>query len=922
MLTVTELNQSGKNASGHAMLDYLKQTQTEYYQDKDGNSVSASRWLGKGAASLQLAGSVNHEAIDQLAQGYGPDGNALCKNAGADHRVGYDCTFSAVKPVSVLFAAATPPERELILAAHRNAVRDALAYLERQATTRRGAGGAVEIKVDGLVASGFTHFASRDLDPQLHEHVLIYNVALGEDGQWGTWNTDLLCEHQRAAGALYRAGLARNLRDLGYGVEKQVERDADDRETGQVYFGVAGVDESIQLAFSQRRIAIEAYMQQHNVTAQQACLATRKNKSEPSFDELTQLWGDTLDTMRQQDATLFQDAQSLKGKASQVEGLPDLGVLKKLHRMESTFTRAQLIERIALENVGRLSIREIEREAQLFLERAPVIQLRNNGKNQEQYVAQYMLALEQGIVERGNARKDDSSVRVRKELIDAAMAEFEREKQVTLTDEQRKAVEWVCAGTGGTCCVTGLAGTGKTFTALAFKKAFEADGRRLIGVAIGWDAAKKLEAETGMESYSAAAILEQLKSGKLKLSGSDVILWDEIGTSGTELLSAIQIFSDQAGTGAKLILQGDVMQLQPIAAGAAFRLAIEGVGDARLTEIRRQHNEADRKTARMFYGLDNIGKPIDGQAILDRLHKQGQIFEADYRPEAIKQLVNDYFTNPTPVREKLVLAGTRAEVKALNHAIRAEHKSRGELGLSQDLKVKAGGEIKTIELATGDRIRFAEKNKDLKVFNGTQGVVQNMRLNPDGSLDISVRLESDIRSQEGRIVRFNSKDFASLDHSYAMTVHKSQGQGRDSVFVLANSGMTDLHFALVAFTRTKQSFRFYGAKDDLASMGRRFGRERLKTNASEQLLEQKHQQEKLAQRLMRPINKLIDLTGKMLRLNQQHAASAASSLNHSIASAQDVGKITSRATPTSQDSQATPTTGKIVPVRSGLRLSR
>ena len=251
MLTVTELNQAGKNASGHAMLDYLKQT--EYYKDKDGNSVSASRWLGKGAASLQLSGAVNHDAMDQLAQGYGPRGEALCRNAGTDHRVGYDCTFSADKSVSVLFAAATAQERESILAAHRNAVTEAVGYLERQSTTRRGAGGAVEVKVDGLVASGFTHFASRDLDPQLHEHVLIYNVALGEDGQWGTWNTDLLCEHQRATGALYRAGLARNLRDIGFGVEKQIERDADNRETGQVYFGVVGVDESVQQAFSQRR---------------------------------------------------------------------------------------------------------------------------------------------------------------------------------------------------------------------------------------------------------------------------------------------------------------------------------------------------------------------------------------------------------------------------------------------------------------------------------------------------------------------------------------------------------------------------------------------------------------------------------------------------------------------------------------------
>ena len=906
MLKVTELNASGKNASGHAMLDYLKQT--EYYKDKDGKEVSASRWMGKGANALQLSGAVNHDAMDQLAQGYDPSGQALCKNAGGDHRVGYDCTFSADKSVSVLFAAATPAERELILAAHRKAVAESVGYLENHATTRRGAGGVIEVKVDGLVASGFTHFASRDLDPQLHEHVLIYNIAQGEDGQWGSWNTDLLCEHQRAAGALYRAGLARHLRDLGYGVEKQVERDADNRETGQIYFGVVGVDESIQQAFSQRRVAIEAYMAKHNVSAQQACLATRKNKDEPSFDELTQLWGDTLDNLRQQNVTLFTDTQSLKGKASQVEGVSDLEVLKKLHRMESTFTRAQLVERLALENVGRLSIQEIERDAQAFLERAPVIQLRNNAKGQAQYVASYMLALEQSIVERGNARKDDQSVRVRPELIEAALTAFEREKNVTLTDEQRRAVTWVCAGTGGTCCVTGFAGTGKTFTALAFKKAFEADGRRLIGVAVGWDAAKKLEAETGMVSYSAAAIIGQLKSGRLKLTERDVVVLDEAGTGGTATIAALQVACDQAGAGAKLILQGDVLQLQPVEAGGAFRLAIEGVGDAKLTEIRRQHNEADRKTARMFYGLDNEGQQIDGQVILDRLHRQGQIVEADYRPEAVKRLVNDYFANTTPVRDKLVLAGTRAEVKALNHAIREERKSRGVLGQDHTLKVKAGGEIKSIELAAGDRIRFAEKNKALGVFNGTQGMVESLRLSPGGGLDIAVRLESDIASQEGRIVRFNSLDFASLDHNYAMTVHKSQGQGRDSVFVLANAGMTDLHFALVAFTRTKQSFRLYGAKDDLAQMGRRFGRERLKTNASEQLQSKAQQQEKLARGWMRPINKLIDLTGKILRLNRQPAASAA------------LSPIPQVPKPHSEKLNQPPR--KIAPVRRGLRLTR
>jgi hypothetical protein len=258
----------------------------------------------------------------------------------------------------------------------------------------------------------------------------------------------------------------------------------------------------------------------------------------------------------------------------------------------------------------------------------------------------------------------------------------------------------------------------------------------------------------------------------------------------------------------------------------------------------------------------------------------------------------------------------------LNQAIRAEHKSRGSLGFGQALQVKAAGEIKTIELASGDRIRFAEKSKELGVFNGTQGVVENIRLNPDGSVNMVVRLESDIPSQEGRIVRFNSRDFASLDHSYAMTVHKSQGQGRDSVFVLANTGMTDLHFALVAFTRTKQSFRLYGAKDDLARMGQRFGRERLKTNASEQLQEPERQPEKLAQRLMQPMNKLINLTGKLLRLNRQPAAVAASSMALPLETSQAQKQITTVATLKPQAEKASQAIKNIVPVRHGHRFSR
>lgn len=900
MLKITALNAKGQTATGAGMLRYLQET--EYYKDANGQEVSASRWIGNGARDLHLSGSVQNDVMDQLAQGFGPGGNPLCRNAGPDHRVGYDLTFSADKSVSVLFADAKGKDREAILVAHHRAVSQAMTFIESQATTRRGNGGEVEIQVDGMVASGFTHFASRNLDCQLHEHVLVYNVAKGEDGKWGTFNNQVLFELQTTAGALYRAELAHQLQSLGYGIDKQTEVDADGRETGQVYFGVAGIEQKTLDAFSTRRAEIEAYMAKHHVGAQLATLATRKNKSEPSFEELTQMWSQTLEEMRQNEQGLFQSAAALKGKHSQTERLSDDAILNKLHRMESTFTRAQLIERLALENVGRLSSQEIITEAECFLSRAKVIVLNANDKGQARFTSQRMMELEQSITDRSMARKDDASVRVIPELVSKAISEFEKEKGATLSTEQRIAVEWITQGTGGTACVSGFAGTGKTFSALAFKKAFEADGRQMIGVAIAWDAAKKLEAETGMPSYSAASILHRLEEGKLSINSKHVIVLDEAGMAGTETIAKLQSYVDKGG--AKLVLQGDALQLQPIEAGGAFRLAIQSAGDVKLSNIRRQGDIEDRITSSMFYGLDEqiirrineldhnlknaVGVErtaierelqlleakrmeaaqsgsgaVDGKAILDRLNTRGQISESDTRQGAVKQIVTDYFANTQPAREKLVLAGTRAEVSMLSSAIRDGCRERGLLGqLECEVSAKSGGEIKRIQLSSGDRIRFTEKHKELGVFNGTSGVIESIKRSGNGGFDVSVRLESDIKAQEGRNVKFNTSEYRSLDHNYASTVHKSQGQGKAAVFMLANSKMISLHFALVAFTRTKQSFTLYAQKDELRQLVTRIARSSLKQNASDlgRAPQSIQERESFLERIAKAGAKIIDFT--------------------------------------------------------------
>ena len=98
---------------------------------------------------------------------------------------GYDLTFSPVKSVSTLWAVAEPAVAAVIEQAHRAAVKDALAFIEKHALfTRTGPQGIRQVNVGGLVAAAFTHRDSRAGDPDLHTHVAVANKVQTLDGRW------------------------------------------------------------------------------------------------------------------------------------------------------------------------------------------------------------------------------------------------------------------------------------------------------------------------------------------------------------------------------------------------------------------------------------------------------------------------------------------------------------------------------------------------------------------------------------------------------------------------------------------------------------------------------------------------------------------------------------------------------------------
>ena len=202
----------------------------DYYAD---GGEPPGEWHGRLSGALGLSGNVRPGQLQRLFEGYDPEtGEALASNSGERHKVGWDCTFSAPKSVSVAWGLADTDLQEQIADAHDAAVRAGLDYLEKNAFSSRDRDGGSPLQ--GIIAATFQHSTSREQDPQLHTHCAIANLGLRSDGS--VCAVDFDSRWKMAAGAVYRAELAQRMQQLGYGIE----RDAKSFKLSEIPDGFAG----------------------------------------------------------------------------------------------------------------------------------------------------------------------------------------------------------------------------------------------------------------------------------------------------------------------------------------------------------------------------------------------------------------------------------------------------------------------------------------------------------------------------------------------------------------------------------------------------------------------------------------------------------------------------------------------------------
>jgi hypothetical protein len=686
----------------------------------------------------------------------------------------------------------------------------------------------------------------------LHEHVLVYAVGQGADGQWGGYEALSFFEHQAMYGALARSAFAKNLEALGYGIIKKTELDLFGRPTGETSFELAGISDATCEKFSTRRKQILAYVKEHGTTKQQAAMATRKQKEEPAFEEVDQLWQQALDRARADDPSMFKRAADLKGMESQLALISDQELLDRLQAKDTVWTKQQLIAQLAREHVGLKDVSEILAEVEAFLERMTPHLVRINperapetlhsgrrtGKKFEapRYCAKdWFVGVETRMIQRARQRAHEPHQAVSKTALAEAIEQFQTERGFVLSAEQRRAVKHVTGG-AGVVVMTGRAGTGKTTVADVYTRAFRAEGRDVIGVSLSWNAALKLGEETGLDRvYSAAKLLSELDHGKLVLSNRHVVILDEAAMADTLTVSRILTHAEK---GAKVVLQGDAQQLSPVTAGQAFRLLRDALGDVELTEIRRQKTVEDIATSNAFYAHAGVqrgtvspeAQRILGADILARLDARQQIERTDTKQEAIEQLVQDYFASPLDHQDKLIMGSTNADVAELNKVVRLRLIEGGAVSKQERVaSLKRGRRRVDLPLAKGDRVRFGRLNDDLGVTNGTTGTIEGVRTTVKGSLMLRVRLDG-----TNRLVKLDTSTYGDLDYAYARTVDKAQGATVTQSFFLASAERMDVHLGLVAATRHRDRFKLYATEGDLELIEERLGVERLRVNALEE----------------------------------------------------------------------------------------
>ncbi|MGA2852425.1 MAG: MobF family relaxase [Terracidiphilus sp.] len=838
MLTISKALSSGQAQTYHSR-EFASEQQNYWSRDQR----TSSEWQGKLAEEWNLIGPVRADHFAHLSDGRHPESGAqLVKHqparsyeneygkqiTSAEHRAGWDATFSTPKSVS-LTALVGGDDR--VRDAHRESVRVALGELERYTQARIGNVHAPET-TGRFVAATFEHDTARPVEgyaaPQLHTHAVIFNVTERDNGQTRALQERSLFQSQHYVTSVYRSELAIRLQDLGYEIQTGKHGQPEIKGYTQEYLD----------ASSPRREQIKEHLQEVGRdgagAAQVAAHRTRDNKELHSP-------GEVLQRHRELAAEFGHQADRVVAQARE----------HTLHRAESpekamqqavTYARNHTFERSAVQDersilqsvldrgMGKLSYGQARDEFERRVANGEFRKLEDDaGRAAPQYTTAEMIRLEKEIIGRmqeGNVRGPHDPMLVSQEL----RIGFEN-RHPELNVSQRQAVDEVFQSREKIVGIDGVAGAGKTTALAVVREGAEVEGYRVEGFAPTSRAAQKL-AEAGIETSTLQRHLargEQPDTGERKL-----YVLDESSLASTRQMHE---FIVRLHPNDRVLLVGDTRQHEAVEAGRPFaQLQEAGMKTAKLDEIVRQRDpELKRAVEELARG--DVGKALSS------LDRQGRVHEIAGRGDRIDAIAREYARSP---ESTLVVSPDNRSRTEINQRIHEELQSRGVVSRaehtlitlvprqemtgadrtwaqqyqvndilrysrgSQETGIEKGEYTRVASIDTknnmltvirvdgteqrydprrqmgvsvyreqerafsvGDRIQFTAPNQELKIANRELGSIE--RISPNGTMTL--------KFENGCEMSFDPHCHPHLDHGYAVTSYSGQGQTADRVLI-------------------------------------------------------------------------------------------------------------------------------------------
>ncbi len=853
---------------------------------KQGDTIQGE-WHGRLAEKFELSGAVGAEEFARLSEGQHPQtGKQLVlhhavhqyRNAQGEmvspveHRAGWDATFSAPKSIS-LTALVGGDDR--VREAHREAVNVALNELEKYTQARIGGNHPAET-TGQFAAAKFEHDTARPVDgyaaPQLHTHVVVFNMTERDNGKMRALQPHSLFESQQFATAVYQSHLTYNLRSLGYVIEPGKSGAPEIKGYSQDYLD----------ASSPRRQQIEEALSRSGFTgpeaAQIAAHNTRDKKVSLSPDQILAAHKQIADEFGNQADKIVAEARERRKQQTQEQPARER---RQQAREAVTFARDKGFEREAVVDERALYVDALRRgmgEMTYPEVRASFEARIASGEFREVPAKAH---------EAGRRFTTAATIQAESETVQKVRDGQGRtpqimsiESAVPLTESrphfnaaQKRVVEEVLTSNDRVQGLQGRAGSGKTSVLATIREGAERNGYAVEGFAPTSRAAKQLR-DAGIK---ADTLQRFLAGGGLQAAGDPaskhLYMVDESSLASTQQM---RDFLNKIGPQDKVLLIGDTRQHQGVDAGKPFeQLQEAGMKTAQLDQIVRQ------KDTGLLKAVEHLSKNETTLGV-ELLSQQGRITEIVDPQERIAAIAKSYAARP---ENTLIVSPDNASRRAINQAVRQELQALGVVDAkdhpmrvlaprndmtgadrewaaryqpgdvlhyvrgSKEHGIERGSYAQVVttddkenlltvrrqdgqhvtydpsrlrgiaayreierEFAIGDRIQLTAPNRELGVANRDLGTIQH--IGEDGKISIRMDVMKD------RIVRFDANEMRHFDHGYAVTSHSSQGLTSERVLVNID---TEVHpelinsrFAYVSVSRASHDAQIY--TNDAASL--------------------------------------------------------------------------------------------------------